>query len=244
MSSSRVFPKDAHFTPTSLVQQRILLPAEDTVTEEMRPSPETGTLSPPAHPAGESGQQPGIDLDAVREEAYSQGLAAGVQQVQYDLLNAIEALTDACQKIDTLHRAILEQSRGDLINVAISLSKRILGQELTTRRDLIAATLQAALEEAIASEEFFVTVHPDDMAIAERKAPDLIASIRGLEHLVFKTDKSISRGGCLLESHLCSVDATLESQLAAAREHLEDQASLFNPLAQTEAREDDSAPPR
>ena len=245
MSSSKVFPQDPHFTPTSLVQERKApsgsgdfseTPLVSDTAPDRHSESETPTATPPPLSPIAEASHPPPDLEAIREESFNQGLAAGTQQYQVELQHVVQAFALACQKIDDLHRAILEKSRGDMINVAISLSKKILDQELSIKRDLIATTLEAALEQAIASEEFFVTLHPDDLAAAEKKVPELVASIKGLEHLIFKTDKSVGRGGCRLESNLCSVDATLEGQLAAAREYLEEQTDLFNPQAMQEAQ--------
>ena len=116
-----------------------------------------------------------------------------------------------------------------MINLIIAVTRKIIGQELATPRNLIATTLQTALENAIDSEEYYVTLHPDDLAFAEQQAPEIISSIRGLERLVFKTNSSISRGGCLLESAVCSADATIETQIESLREFLEEQPTALPP---------------
>ena len=72
-----------------------------------------------------------------------------------------------------------------------------------------------------------MTLHPDDLAFAEAQAPELIASIRGMERMIFKTDPGISRGGCLLESLTCSVDATIETQMEVLKELLQEQPDLL-----------------
>ena len=55
------------------------------------------------------------------------------------------------------------------------------------------------------------------------KKPLFIASISGLKNIIFEGDAAIARGGCLVESTLGQVDATLESQLAQIRQHLAEQ---------------------
>ena len=144
--------------------------------------------------------------------------------------HTIAAFAEGCQKIDIQRKQLLQQSRGDLINLIILLSEKILGQELATPRNIIASTLQSALEQAIESEEYYLTLHPEDLAFAEAKVPEIIAAIRGLERIVFKTDNSMTRGGCLLESSTCTVDATIETQLASMKEFLADQP-IFLPVS-------------
>ncbi|MCL1981024.1 MAG: flagellar assembly protein FliH [Proteobacteria bacterium] len=249
MSSSKVFKQDPLFTPTTLVRHNIALAreeeppsvemavADEPVVQETPPEFEPCEQSPEVEgePAPESEPEPepepaapAIDVEAIRQEAYNRGMADVAAQLKMDMHQAVAAFAEGCQKIDGQRQAMFQRNRAELINLVIILTKKILHHELTLPRNVIAATLEAALEQAIESEEFYVTLHPDDLAMAEAKAPELIASIRSLSHLVFKTDPSMSRGGCQLESPTCTVDASIELQLDSAKEFLE-QLSTFTP---------------
>lgn len=229
MSSSKIFKKDEQFTPVPLVQHQIAAKESEVKSSAtLPPDPRPPKAKPP-----EPRPAPQIDLQAVKKEAYNQGMKDKAAELQAEFQHAVKAFADACQKIDNQRKQQLLQRRGEIINLVITLSKKILGQELSLPRNSIATILQAALEQAIESEEYYVTLHPDDLAFAEEKVPDLIASIRGLERIVFKIDKNMTRGGCLLESTFCSVDATIETQMESMKEFLEkDSSTLLNPDAE------------
>lgn len=224
MSSSKIFKEDTLFTPMSLVQSTLAAPGNTTKPADNDPSPSAEPPQPPPTAKIEEPKpEPPINIEALKLDAYNQGKKDTLAQYQADFQHATEALADACQKIDSHRIMLLKRSRGDIINLIIDLSKKVLGQELATPRNTIASFLQGAIEQAIECEEYHVTLHPDDLAFAEEKAPELIASIRGLERIVFKTDKNIAKGGCLLESTACSVDATMETQMESLKEFLEEQ---------------------
>jgi len=239
MSSSKIFKKDSHFTPTPLVQRNIATP----VNKASAPAAGPNGAHPPGSPSALAANgdeprrnrapqvapepSPPIDLEALKKEAYNQEMTDMVAQHQFEVQRTVNALTEACQKIDDQRKKMLTQNHGDIVNLIIALSKKLLGQELATPRNIIATTLQNALEHAIASEEYYVTLHPADLAFAEAKAPELIAAIRGLERIVFKTDAAMTRGGCLLESLTCSVDATIETQMESMKEFLREQPDLL-----------------
>jgi flagellar assembly protein FliH len=228
MSSSKIFKKDEQFTPVPLVQHQIAA-RESEIKNSAIDSPPNPHPSK-AKPVDPEPTAPQIDLSAVKKEAYNQGMKDMAAQLQAEFQHATKAFADACQKIDDQRKQQLLQSRGEIINLVITLSKKIVGQELSLPRNIIATTLQAALEQAIESEEYYVTLNPDDLAFAEEKVPDLIASIRGLERIIFKIDRNMTRGGCLLESTFCSVDAAIETQMESMKEFLEKDASaLLNP---------------
>jgi flagellar assembly protein FliH len=231
MSSSKFFKTDPLFIPIPLVRCTIASPA---VTEDRPVSadpyplePETEIKEAQSDRQPEAQPQSPVDVEAIREEAYHQGMADQAAQDHADFLTVCQSLADACQKLDSERKKLLHQSRGEIVNLIITLSRKVIGRELNTPRNIIAATLESALEQSIASEEFYVSLHPDDLAFAEEKAPEIIAAIRGLERLVFKTDDAITRGGCLVESKVCLVDATIETQLENLQDLLEEQADIL-----------------
>jgi len=230
MSSSKIFKDDPSFTPVSLIShlEEKFEEDPDTVGEN-----ETGPETPPAAPEESSPipdnaerenepPPPLPDLEAVRSEAYQQGQRDAEQGLVVNLSRTLETFSQACAGIDTLHNNFLEQSRSEMINIIIAICEKIIGQELATGRDIIADSLSKALELAIRHNEYDVTVHPDDLASAEKIIPELVNSIQSLEHINLKTDPRITRGGCRLDSEVCMVDATIEAQLETAREFLDD----------------------
>ena len=235
MSSSKIFKQDLLFTPTPLVRHN-LPPAHketqpttaDAPLTSREPSPHADQAKPLDIPTPQATPEttPPVDLEALKMEAYNQGRADLAAQLQMEVQQTVAAFAEGCQKIDNQRKTILEQSQGDLINLIILLSKKILGQELATPRNIIASTLQSAMDQAIESEEYYVTLHPEDLGFAEAKVPELIAAIRGLERIVFKTDNTMTRGGCLLDSAVCTVDASIETQLDSMQEFLTDQQPL------------------
>jgi flagellar assembly protein FliH len=245
MSSSKVFKGDTQFTPLSLIRESIELPVrtmkspapssapnhkasktgQETTTA---PAKEASSTTPPPAVEPVSPPQPQIDIEAIRQEAFQQGAADLAHRLQSEFTQTINAFALACQKVDELHQQRLANGNGQLINLVMALTEKILGQELATPRHIIADTLQQALEQAISSEEFQVTLHPDDLSFAEARAPELITAIRGLQQLTFKTDSAMLRGGCLLESVACTVDATIEGQLAATRDYLLEHPELVD----------------
>lgn len=238
MSSSKVFKEDRLFTPTSLVRQTIAVPRDAKIPADIQPqvaATDPGSASLPASapdpaeltPTSDSERVSEIDLEVLCQEAYQQGVTDGLAQQQEILAPVLTAFTQGCQNLVNLRQTLWDNSRAELINLTILLCEKILRQELATARNVIATTLQAALERAIESEEYYVTLHPDDLELAQAQEPELIAAVRGLNRLVFKTDPSLTRGGCLLESTVGTVDATIPAQLASLREFLAEQPLLI-----------------
>lgn len=248
MSSSKIFKEDPLFVPTTLVQEIIIeepprpettktppeidhetgypsLEEEQTLPPELASEPE----QPPAPP------EPNIDIQALQQEAYDQGVTDCSVKHQQETELAINAFHQACQKVDTLRQSLLERYRSDIINTVIGLTQKVIDQELVTNRDVVAKTLENALQQAIACDEFIVTVHPDDLNAVEHAKPDIMTRIHDLKNIIIQTDQALTRGGCLIESKTCSVDATITTQLESAQEFLEENTLSFSEDGDTPA---------
>ncbi|WP_028579368.1 FliH/SctL family protein [Desulfogranum japonicum] len=261
MSSSKIFPKDDFFQPTNLVQEEIaaMFPEEmegeqPAIIEEAEPSltegfteefeeTDTGspqvsepleTADPPSLSVEEEPAAPPIDVEAIKEEAYNQGVADAMQQCHNQFDTTLQALELASQKIDTLRSKILVQCREEIINTTIQLTHKIVAQEIATGRDLIAHTVEMAIDKAIESDEFVIRLHPDDLQTVEEMRPELLNKMSSLNHILIKKDNTIERGGCILDSKTCLVDATVAAQLEKAKQFLlEHTAPITEPVDDT-----------
>lgn len=250
MSSSKIYKDDPIFTPVSLVQHEKSQEQEQGTPnnhentsskeppQEDIPSPVQDVEIPERIPAPE----PAPDLETLRNEAFHQGKNEAEQVFQNEFKQTLEAFTSGCQEVDGLYKNLLEQSRGDMINLIIALSKKIIGRELDTTRDTIAKTLEIAIEQAIKYQEYDIWLNPQDLSTAEHLLPDLIGSVQQLEHINLKTDPNISPGGCKLDSPVCMVDATIEAQLETVAEFLEENEPACNPAQEKTAAEGKDAP--
>ncbi len=237
MSSSKVYKDDPSFTPVSIVsQQQVQHAPTSSTAEEHEASPQSEARPPESdHLQGPGPTDPltpeptsSPDLETIKREAYETGRLEAEQHLQSRLQVTLDAFSQACVQIDSLHQNLLEQSRGDMINLVIALSKKIIGRELTTGRDIIVDTLKNAIEHAIKNNEYDIWINPKDLAAVEEIVPELIRSVQQLEHITLKTDPQITRGGCKLDSSVCTVDATIEAQLETAREFLEEKSPNCN----------------
>ncbi len=242
MSSYKIFKDNAEFTRTSLVNESV----EQTITEKIKNNnnpltsrgksalsvDSSGTANDTTVVAQETfateheSHKP-VDIEAAKIQAHALGRQEAEQEIRRELQLTVDAFTCACTEINDLHTNLLEQSRGDTINLIMALSKKIINRELNTDREAIVRTLQQAIEISLDSSEYEISLNPDDLAIVENMQEDFNQRTGRLKQIYLKTDSSISRGGCRLESNICTVDATIEAQMESAREFLEEHGTVL-----------------
>lgn len=173
------------------------------------------------------GKSAGVNAEALEaqlRDAFERGRRQGLEEARESLGAAGErldaagdALGLALEEVSRLRTRLLQSSRGDMLRLVMAIAEQVVRVEVSVNRDAILSTIDRALQEAVRSDAYQIRVHPDDLLAASERKPLFLASISSLKNITFEADPSIARGGCLVESELGEVDATIDRQLAELR---------------------------
>jgi len=148
-----------------------------------------------------------------QEEGRAQGLESGMQEA----LEAGRAQTETearklADLLETCAQALheVEAEAGQaLIRLAISISQQVIRSTLAVEPEKILETIQDILHLDGGQEGLLrLRVHPDDLALIQEHLADDTAA----RHWRLQADDTIERGGCLAETALGSIDATLPTR--------------------------------
>ncbi|BCA79108.1 FliH/SctL family protein [Desulfuromonas sp. AOP6] len=184
-------------------------------------------MSSEAKTAGSSSAEPmstpTVDVEALEKAAFEKGRQAGRQEAEALFGQSAQALAEAAIEISQLRESLHKSSVEDMLRLVMAIAERVIHVEVEKHSEMIVDVIERALKAAIKADEYHIRVNPQDLEVVKEKKPLFIASISGLKNIIFEGDAAIARGGCLVESTLGQVDATLESQLAQIRQHLAEQ---------------------
>lgn len=164
---------------------------------------------------------PAMDPELIREQAFGEGVLAGRRQADEDFGSCAQTLLSACEQLTHLHETILRNNLDEMHGLVMEISEKIIRHSLHAQSETILATIVDAIRLAVKSEEFQIWVNPDDLEVIKGKKKEIIDEISGLDNIVLKADRTVERGGCLLESANCTVDATISGQLQVIKEALQ-----------------------
>ena len=166
-------------------------------------------------------QTPAVDVEAERQEAYELGLAHGREEAHTELQSATRAFLDAAKQLDGLRSTLYQRQKDDLVRLALVIAEQVIGQELAANEEAIVGVVENALKSALETDSHHVRVHPDDLAVVQTHKPLFLANVHGLKEISVEADTNLSRGGCVIESDMGEVDASLETRLAGIASHLQ-----------------------
>lgn len=224
MSSSKhgfrnVPPPQGGSKPSSLYAR--FIPREELDSfSAWKPGSLGGEEEAPAGAGGQGAEPPrsaeqivAEQLNAARQGGYHDGYRDGLaalesfkQSFAAQTTAQVGALLQSCAgQLDALQ----QQMASALAAAAVSLARQVVRGELDVRPELVVQVAEEALETLLLSARHItVRVHPDDHALIAQGAADTLAA-RGARLVA---DAAISRGGCVVESDIGIIDASLETR--------------------------------
>jgi len=154
-----------------------------------------------------------IDVDAIAEEYFNKGVQAGIERLDSDYKLSLKTLQSICEELDTVRETILKNSLGEMQELVLQIAEKIIRHSVTIQDETIVRTVQEAIQQAVKSDEFIISVNPGDYDAISSRSTDFINAVNGLENIVVRSDPSVDQGGCLGESGHGTVDGTMTSQL-------------------------------
>jgi flagellar assembly protein FliH len=172
----------------------------------------------------EAPDQDPADAEALRREAYQEGLArgqaegfaAGMEKAGEVVENLHRLLTAAEQLWPALCRTYEHQ----IIALVGRVAEKVVCGHVVLDREVVRRTILKAFEQIPEPLNVALEVNPEDYEYLEALKKPLMAEIRGLKQLSLQADPSVGRGGCRIETRSGTIDATLEARLEAVRQCL------------------------
>jgi flagellar assembly protein FliH len=155
--------------------------------------------------------------DAVREQAYQEGLDAGRREglaKRYEEAGAnLEALESVLAEVSRYRYSVRFHVEKDSIRLAVLLAKKILRQELTVNKKVVLQLLAKTLAELEDKGTFRVWLSPADYEFAVAARPALDKFLGEDQQLSLRAKPDLAPGNVLIESDREVIDLSLESQL-------------------------------
>ena len=161
-------------------------------------------------------QQASFDVARIEKSAYETGFHEGEKSGQEIAEKKVEAMmkryADTVLEIGKLKPALYAQVEKEVVRLALEVAKKIVHREVHVDGEIVQTLIRVALSHVAIKSAVTVHLNPADYNyVHEQRA----ASARPGDvnpEIVWLADKSIGRGGCLIETECGDVDARIEEE--------------------------------
>ena len=153
------------------------------------------------------------DLNQRISTSFNAGLKEGKELAERGLINVFRALRASSETIHNLRDKIFRESVDELINLVILVARKVIIQEITQDRSILAGVVKNALAGLSVREEITVRINPDDYLLVTSGRDELLHKELLNERLLLKPDPSVAAGFCLVDTAMGTIDASLAGQM-------------------------------
>lgn len=146
-------------------------------------------------------------------DSFNAGLQEGKNLTERGLVNVFRALRAANETIRNLREKVLRESEDELINLVMLVARKVIIQEISQDRCILAGVVKNALNGLSAREEVTVRINPDDYALVTSGREECLQKELISERLQLKADPMVAAGFCQIDTDMGTVDAGLNAQL-------------------------------
>jgi flagellar assembly protein FliH len=158
---------------------------------------------------------------AARAEGHADGLEAGLAEGRAQVAAALAALEAAVASVGELRDATAEAVERDAVELALAVAEKVVAGTLAVEPERVLDVVRGALRRLSERRRVTVLVHPDDLELVRVAADGFAGELGGIEHCEVQAERRVLRGGAVVRTDEGQVDASVETQLARARELVE-----------------------
>ena len=186
--------------------------AESSFPEEGRPQ------RAPVPPAAQQGLQadmaPTVDLAQMErtafENGFHQGEKAGMEIAEKKAEAIMRRYGDSLRDLGRYKAALYSQVEREVVKLAVEVAKKIVHREIQADPDIIQTLVKVALGRVSERSAVTVRVNPIDYNFLLDKHRGWVQEEGGGKEVTLVADKSVERGGCLVQTECGDVDARIE----------------------------------
>lgn len=162
----------------------------------------------------------GAIREKARQQGYNEGHGAGYSDGLKKAAPVMDSFASLVRELTGAREKFYSNTENEMVELVINVTQVALGDQIEKNPGLIRHVIKSAVRKLQAREEMTIRVNPMDLAEAEKVRTEIIKEVEDIEKVSFKGDPLVSRGGCMLDTNMGSIDARVETQLEAMRESL------------------------
>lgn len=143
------------------------------------------------------------------KRGYAEGESKGLAKV-----------TEKLMDLERLKEKFYEGAEPEVIRLSMSVAEKVIGRLAAENIELVKNVVRQAFEKTL-GDRVVLRLNPEDYRCIMESGYDFKELLDRTKRLTLREDETITKGGCIVESEVGTIDARLEPQIEAIRKALE-----------------------
>jgi len=159
------------------------------------------------------------EVEALRAQAMEEGRAQGIADAQAEADSIIAAADAELQAAKAYKKQMMTDIEPQVIELILKVLDNIIGTQKELNPQLISLLIAQGIDSLTGAEEIAVHVSPDDYELVDKD--QIMAGMETMAELTFVKDPTLSKGNCIINTPLGSVDCGLDTQYNGIKRNLD-----------------------
>ncbi len=148
------------------------------------------------------------------EEAYTKGFAKGEEDGKSQYAAAVRSVFETVTQIGKEKEAFLEKSQDEILALSLRAAKKMVLAELVQTPEALLNIVMDAIRRITDKDKVIIKLNTKDADHMRQHQASIFAQMPDIKSLEIHEDARIEEGGCVIETRLGYIDATLETKLS------------------------------
>ena len=158
------------------------------------------------------------------KQAFEEGVAQGIEDSKVGFRKKVEEIYSAIESFVAEKKTMLDQAREPIIDLALSMAERLVQDSIKKDEKLLLSLAEEGAEKLLESDSVVIRANKESLVFLKKKKAYFEKKLPHIKTILFQEDPTIESEGCVFETDLGFVEATLEAKMAILKDamHHED----------------------
>jgi flagellar assembly protein FliH len=161
------------------------------------------------------------------EKGFQEGQKAGIASQNQEIESVVKSLHQAILHIQNVRKEIFHTIEHEVVELALAIARKVVCNEVKTNKEVVVCVAKEALRRVEAPGRIKIRLNPADLDFITDTKTQISTLVNQMDNVTFEAEKSVSRGGCMIETDMGDIDARIEKQFQVVADKF--QAELFKP---------------
>lgn len=144
----------------------------------------------------------------IQETARAEGLKAAEEEIE----SRISHLNELLERLASTQKQCWQKHEDEMVKLALTCARRLINREISLDESVIADNVREVFNESSVQGSVALLLNSDDFKLINDQRSQLLSDFPQIHDLKIEVGEGIERGGCILESAMGRIDASLRSK--------------------------------
>lgn len=151
-------------------------------------------------------------MDKARMEGFQEGQQKGFEEGRQIAQSLIDEALDTKAAAIEQYQEMLLAAEPEMVQMILDITSKVLNKEME-EQSYILSLVQLAINQCTYTTDVVLKVSEEDFHYVQMEKEKILTLCPSVENIDIKIDRGMTRGGCVIESPVGTIDAGVQTQL-------------------------------